>query len=848
MQIRSVMAAALAVVFTLPFDFAANAQAPAPSSNSDLDSLLGPSPAAAGDTGTASAAPAATPPIAPAPQPAAAPTVNTPPTPIAPEAAAATPDAATAAAVPARSAEKKSNSRLVEEIIVTAQKREENLRDVPISVAAFSGAALDARGIVEPKDLQRITPGLTESEQAGFAVTFLRGVGSDAYLMADPSVNLYIDGVYFPFAHGLGQALGALQRVEVEKGPQGTLFGRNAIGGAINVITKDPGGDPETTVQASYARYDQMNTRVYANVPITDDLAFSISGLYNTENSYYDGTVSGGAQPLPKEIEEGARFKVKWKPFDNTDLLAAAFIVHQQGERTMFAPNDKPFPLFQEVIKPQTGYNNVSVDAPSYFTQDAHVIYGQVHSHFDWFDVKALASRQNAATPSEYDFDGSPTPLATFDAHRLYANSDSAEFQIISNDTSWGSNWLKWIGGFYYFSGVQGFDPVFLNVAGTDLASGTLFGVNLTQTPALGGLVTQALKLLDGLPLPIPSGSVRLEGVLGTKSYAGYLQTTVKFTDWIGLTLGGRYTDETRSIVKSNSQLQTVSGGPVQLLDFDTGQSATLKKFSPKISLDAHPFDDATLLYASWQEATKSGTYNVINIYQPAQYVPPETLRAIELGVKTQLFDGAVQLNAAAFNYQDTNLQVQVISLLNGGAVSFESARGARIRGADFDTVVQILPNLVDGLVFTGSAAYLNAVYTSFYNGSGFDPSTGIFQHAAYDFTGHPIAHTPTFSGNFGLSKTFNIGPGSLELASDIYLSSHYWFFPQDTDYSRQNSYHLVNAHISYLYDPWKTRITVFGENLTETRYSVGQFLADFGRLDYLNRPISAGVRLNWSF
>lgn len=765
-----------------------------------------------------------------------------------PQAPAQPVNASTKPPAPAAPVAKKSGSRLVEEIIVTAQKREENLQDVPVSVAAFSGAALDARGIVEPKDLQRITPGLNMSEQAGFAVTFLRGVGSDAYLMADPSVNLYIDGIYFPFAHGLGQALGALQRVEVEKGPQGTLFGRNAIGGAINVITKDPGSERETSVQASYARYDQTNTRIYTNIPVTDTLAFSLSGLYNTENSYYQGTISGGAQRLPKEIEEGARFKVKWTPFDNTDLLAAAFVVHQQGERTMFAPNDKVFPLFQPVIAPQTGYDNVSVDAPSYFTQDAHVIYGQAHSRFTWFDAKVLASRQNASTPSEYDFDGSPTPLATFDAHRLYAKSDSVELQVLSNETSWGSNWLKWIGGFYYFGGEQGFDPVFLNVAGTDVASGTLFGVNLGSLQLPGNLQAQAIKLIDALPLPIPSGSVQLEGVLGTKSYAGYLQGTFTFTDRIGLTVGGRLTDETRSIVKSNSRVQTVSGGSVQLFNWDTGQRATLKKFSPKVSIDTHPLGDDTLVYASWQAATKSGTYNVINIYQPAQFVPPETLRAIELGVKTQLFDNAVRLNAAVFNYQDSNLQVQVISLLNGGAVSFESARGARIRGVDFDTVIQILPDHIDGLVLTGSGAYLNAVYTSFHNGSGFDSSTGLFQHAAYDFTGHPIAHTPTLTGNFGLSKTFDFESGALELAGDVYLTSHYWFFPQDTDFSRQNSYHLVNAHVSYRYEPWKTRVTVFGENLTSTRYSVGQFLADFGRLNYLNRPISLGVRLNWDF
>lgn len=735
-------------------------------------------------------------------------------------------------------------SRLVEEIIVTAQKREENLQDVPVSVAAFSGEALDARGIVEPKDLQRITPGLNMSEQAGFAVTFLRGVGTDAYLMADPSVNLYIDGVYFPFAHGLGQALGAVERIEVEKGPQGTLFGRNAIGGAINVVTKDPDNTPETSVQLSYARYDQRNARIYTNVPITDSLAISMAGLYNTENNYYTGTVNAGTQPLPREMEKGARVKLKWSPFDNTDVMAAAFIVRQQGERTMFAPNDKVFPLFQALIRPQTGYE-ASVDAPAYFTQTARVYYGQVHSSFEWFDVKTLASRQYAQTPSAYDFDGSPTPLATFNAARLYGSSDSAELQVGSNATSWGAEWLKWIGGFYYFKGEQGFNPVYLNVAGTDLSNSLLLGINLNTLP--GGLGTQILNLVQGLPLPIPTGQVRLEGVLGTKSYAGYMQGTVNFNEYVALSLAARFTHETRTILKSNSQVETTAGG-VQLFDWDNGQQATLNKLSPKVSLETHPFGDDTLAYLSWQEASKSGTYNVINIYQPAQYVPPETIKAWELGVKTLLFDRALRLNVAAFYYQDTNLQVQVISLLNGGAVSFESAKGAHIKGVDFDAVAQLFPDHIDGLVFTASAAYLKTEYTSYTNGSGFDSATGLFRHAAYDFTGHPIAHTPNFTGNFGLSKTFQFDSGSLELGGDVYMSSKFWFFPQDTDYSLQPAYHQINAQISYLYSPWNVRLTAFGTNLNNTEYSVGQFLADFGRLNYKSRPTTAGLRINWDF
>lgn len=748
--------------------------------------------------------------------------------------------------MPVAAAERKAvpGSRLVEEIIVTAQKREESLQSVPVSVSAFSGAALDARGIVEPTDLQRITPGLNISEQDGFTVAYLRGVGSDAYLLADPSVATYIDGIYFTFSHGLGQAFGDVKRVEIEKGPQGTLFGRNAIGGAINVITKDPESEPYTSVQTSYARFDQINTRVSTNIPLTDRLAFSISGLYNTEDNYYTGTVAGN--PLPKEVEQAARLKIKWRPFENTDVVGAAYISHQQGERTMFNPNDRPFPLFALLIKPQTGYDNLSVDSPAYYAQNSNVFYGSVHSSFDWFDVKALGSVQHTNAPGELDFDGSPLPLITFAAPKLFIDAHSAELQLISNDSSWGNSWLKWIGGFYYFGSYQGFDPDVLDVANTEISSGMLLGVPILSglSPAL---LTRVDNLLSSLPFPIPSGTIRLTGLLDTRSYAGYGQTTFSFTNWIGLTLGGRYQVETRTMAESSAALQNLNGGATQLFNY-ARQSATLYRFSPKISIEAHPFEDDTLAYLSWQEATKSGSYNVINIYEAPEYVKPETLRAWELGLKTRLFDGAVQLNGALFEYNDKNLQIQVVSLLNGGAVSFENANGGRIRGADLDSVIQILPSLIDGLVLTASGAYLDAVYTDYRNGSGYEPTTGLFEHAAFNFTGNDIVRTPRVSGNVGLSKTTALGSGSLELATDLYFTSHYFFASQQAPYSYQSPYHLLNAHAAYYYEPWKLRLTIFGENLTNATYSIGRFIDDFGVLDSLNRPVSAGVRLNWDF
>lgn len=735
---------------------------------------------------------------------------------------------------------KKSGNRFVEEVIVTAQKREENLQDVPISVSAFSAEALDARGVSEPKDLQLTTPGLNFGSQAGFSIAFLRGVGSNAFLLADPSVALYIDGVYFPFAHGLAQSFGALERIEVLKGPQGTLFGRNALGGAINIITKTPSDKAETSIQSSATLDNHVDNRLYTNIPIGDKAAISLSALYNVDENYYKGTVDGHA--LPEEISRGVRVKFHYTPFENTDITLAAFVLQEQGLSTMFALNDNPFPLGKLLgVQAQTGYRG-SADAPDYYELNNRVLYGQVTQKLDWFDLKVLGSAQYANTPSEYDFDGSPVPIVSFEAAKLYADVQSGEFQILSNGTSWGSRWLKWIGGFYYFNSSQGFDPVNLNAIGLNLGNGTIAGIKLPP---------ELLGPLEALPFPIPNGNVTLVGTIATRSYAGFGQATVNFTDWLALTLGGRYQSEHRQIIQSSVNL----GEGIDPGNVNTGQlgviqyphsAATTNKFSPKVSLELHPFDD-TLVYASWQEATKSATFNVINIYRPPSEVKPETLRAYEVGVKTKFFGGLMQLDAAAFEYRDSNLQVQFISLLNGGAVSFQNAGGSRTRGVDADTVIQLFPSLIDNLVFTAGGAYLDAVYTDYTGADGFDEKTGIF-FSNGNYNGRQVERTPKFSGDFGLSKTVDTQHGPLEVAGDVYYSSHFSFDAQNSAAGRQDAYEQVNAHVSYLYEPWGTRLTVFGQNLTDKSYSIGKFIDDFGVLDYLSRPRTFGLRLNVDF
>lgn len=737
--------------------------------------------------------------------------------------------------------ERSTGSRLMEEIIVTAQKREENLQDVPISVNAFSAEMLDARGIADAKELPQVTPGLVITSEAGFAITYLRGVGSDAFVMADPSVANYIDGIYFPFEHGLSQDFGAVDRIEVLKGPQGTLFGRNALGGAINVITKSPDfKGQETSMQSSYGSYQDLRTRVHTNIPLSDSVAISASAVYNDADNYMSGTVAG--QPLPRENSRAARVKLRWKPTDDLDINLTGFRLEQQGVSTLFALNSEPRPLATVLgVKPQTGYSG-ALDNASYFKLSNRVIYGQAEWALDGFDLKLLGSDQHIVTNASYDFDGSPQPLVAFQPKKQLADVQTAEFQILSNNSSWGSEWLHWIGGLYYFKSRQGYDRIELEVLGVDLDSGTAAGMVLPSS-----LVTALRQVLNPVGLALPPGKLVLQGLVDTKSESAFGQATVNFTDALSLTLGGRLQSETRSVAASNSAVALANGERLQLLNFDMGDlSDTTTSFKPKVSLELRPLD-GTMLYASWQQAVKSSAYNTVNIYNGVDYVKPEKMDADEIGIKTDILGGLMRLNAAVFQYTIKNPQVQYVSLLAGGAIRLENAGAERIRGVDFDTIIQLLPSWVDGLVLTGGGAYLDAVYTDYKNGTGFDPQTGILRNG-YDFTGHRVVRAPKLSGNLGLSQTLQISGGPLEIAASAYYNSGYSYAPIDDSISNEKAFYTVDARISYLYEAWRLRATVFGKNINGRKYDNGIFNTDFGRVASLAPPAVYGLRLNWDF
>lgn len=726
---------------------------------------------------------------------------------------------------------------MIEEIVVTAQKREENVQDVPIAISAFTGAKLEAQGAVTTKDLALVTPGLQVTELAGYTFVYLRGVGSDAFVAsADPSVVTYVDGVYVPIGHGNAQELGGVERVEVLKGPQGTLFGRNSTGGAINVTTKRPGDEFEGSIALSYSDFNTHTAKAYFNFPLHETLALSVSGLYRGAESYYTRVGPFSDKEIPDDEVYGWRVRGRWNPTDNLELLLTAQYVDQTTPGSLVSANRRPS-LLGGLSRVMPGDFETRADTQPLSAANQKSYYGTLTWSLPAFDIKLLGNDLlSTTTASQTDFDGTAQPLVSFFSPNEFTDLQTAELQILSNDGSWGSDWLTWVGGLYYLRSNAGFDPVVLQVANSALQ---------LPTGELVNLIPERLRRLLRW-VPAPSGiDVWLEGLIETKSESAFAQATAEITDWMSLTLGGRWQRELRRQSKSTVNLANIGGGLTPLLSYRP-QEATVENFSPKASLDFRPADDV-LVYLSWAKGFKSHTYNIINIYTRPEYVKPEEVTAYEIGIKADFFENSLRVNAAAFHNETQNMQSSVVSLLAGGAVRLENAGGARTRGAEFDLTWLPMPNANPGLSIAAGAAYLDAIYTSFPDGSGFDETTGL-QRGNQDYTGNRMVRTPEWTGNLGITQQIDTRYGPFEIAADGYYNDGFYFLPQNGERSWEPSYVMVNGRLSYLVDNWGLRLTVFGHNLTDERYNIAQFHTDFGRLDTMAPPRTFGVRLNWDF
>lgn len=727
------------------------------------------------------------------------------------------------------------HNRMIEEVVVTAQKREENIQEVPISIQAFSAEALDARGVQDTSQLSQTVPSLQFINAAGFQLIFMRGIGTDNPIpSADRSIATYIDGIYLPVGQSVVQGISQVERVEVLKGPQGTLFGRNATGGAINIITAEPGNEFSGGLAAEVGNYNDRQFKGNVTIPLADWVSFSLSGSYSDIDSFYRN-INYEEQP---ETNRAARIKVFMQPWDDLSLSLTAFHSDYHGASAEIAENTNPLGIGRLLIRPQPDDYVAESDFRVQGQSNQNFYYGTLTYKTPWFDTKFLGSDIQVRTPyTSYDFDGSSVPLVGFDGSNEFTDQKTAELQFVSNADSWNAERLKWTLGFYYFESKGGLHPAHIHVAPD--AINALTGID---TSGLNALLS-ALGL-ENTPLGPQGINLSFFGTLGTKSYSGYAQGTYYFTDWMDLTLGGRLQSEKRYLIESHTDLTNLdNSGSTPLLLFPL-RSAKAHNFSPKAVLSFHPADDA-LIYLSYATGFKSGTYNIVNIYLPPNYIVPEKITTYEIGSKIDFLDGRLRLNSALFWNEIENLQTVYISLLAGGTLRFQTAGQARTRGAEFDASYLPFPNWDPGLAISVNGAYVDATYTDFKHASGYNEA-GLFLSSAFDFSGNNMVYAPKFSGGLGIAQTIDTSKGSIELAADAYFNSGY--YADAANHIHEGAYALLNARLSYMHLPWNTRVTMFGRNVLDRKYHMQRFQNDFGVLNALAPPRTYGLMLDWKF
>lgn len=730
-----------------------------------------------------------------------------------------------------------------EVIVVTAQKREERLDDVPISIQAYDGLELEARGIESTRQLDRLVPSLQFAAIASFPLVFIRGLGSDNFVpSADPSIATYIDGIYVPNGGGAVQSLSHIRRVEVLKGPQGTLFGRNATGGAINVVTLDPTDAPEASLVAEAGRFDSHRIKGAVAGPLADGIAVSLSGETQRSDPYYTARL----YDIPRERLDSVRAKVVLRPAEALRLTLSSFHSEQSGLFQMTYQNVDPSLLGTALgIRAEEDDRVAEVDYPGLAASRQTVHAAVLDVYLPAFDLRLLASDQDHIAHGQLDFDASAVAAAALSTRKVFTELQTGELQLLSNDDSWAADSLTWVAGLYYLRSRAGFEPAVLRTA-PDFLAGAL---GQTGDPALRQIGDNLSSILTGFGLgnsPLGDGGLSFEctGVLDTRSWSAYLQGDWQVSERTQLTLGGRLQREKRYLTQARTELSDFSGqGSLATLPFEL-QSARETNFAPRAVLSFRP-DETALVYLSYAVAYKSGTYNIINVDRPPNYLTPERVYSLEIGAKLSLLSGLLRLDVAAFDSHIRDLQSGFTSLASGGIVQFFSVPRARTRGAEANLRWLPLPHLDPGLALMLNGAYVDGIYQDFPDGPGFQPGTGLYADD-FDHSGNRLTYTPTWSGNATVAQTVTFEHGALLLALDgSYVGRTY---PTAQNVEHQGGYALLHARIGYLHAASNLELTLFGSNLLDRDYHVLVGRNDFGEVRALAAPREYGLRLGWTF
>lgn len=707
---------------------------------------------------------------------------------------------ATAASAQAGSSTSDQGSEL-QEIVVTAQKRSENLQKVPIAVTAISPEQMATAGVRTTQDLSVAIPGLQLLNVGGAITPRVRGVGSGFTAAGFESpVATYVDGVYFAFGADIAMDLSDAAQVSVIKGPQGTLFGRNATGGVLQVTTRDPENDFHGNFQTSFDNYLTTRSNVFVTGGLSDNVSASLAASYAHQGNGYGENKLTGHDTYKQNHAYTVHGKIKAEVGDSTTIkLAGDYTNHGGTEATIF----RPFPgtnTIHPIAQPSRLWDTASsVDAVTRYHGGGASL--TIEHGFSGIKLTSISAYRDAY--HSFTFTPVPTQTKVLDVYVPETSKQFTQELQLSSDNSGPLVWT--MGGFYFHNRAW-----------------------QRQVSTFGA----------GFPVPILSGMVQSSPATQiTSSEAVFAQATYTVAEHTRITAGIRYTWEKKSF---NGQLINVS--PVPFLNSVTSGSGnlTFKKPTWRLSIDQDLAPDVTG-YLSYNRGVKSGGFNIRN--PVGNNFEPEKLDAYEAGIKSELLNRTVRLNVAGFYYNYSNIQVV---LFPGGTTVIVNGPKAELYGVDADLEAR----LTSQFKINAGANWLHARFKTFPNAEFTiqQPTGQPGPTFNADAGGNDIPYAPHFTYTIGATYSVPVKNGDVALnVTDSYNSG---FYGEANNFMRQKSYHFLNASVA-----WKTSDQGFSARLFVNdilNKAVASQMSTLGGLsyiaDYTNPPRIIGGSIQVAF
>jgi iron complex outermembrane receptor protein len=705
------------------------------------------------------------------------------------------------------------------DIVVTAMKRSENVQKVPAAITAVSSQTLQERGITQIADLKLAVPSLQVGSLFGNTNVTIRGIGLNLVNSAAPGpVAIHIDGVYQTVT-ALGDLSQVdLERVEVLRGPQGTVYGRNANAGAINFISKRPTDTFEGYVQASYATYNESRVQGVINIPISDRVKMRAVIDWKNRRDGFIKNVIPGVGDVEKGETLGGRLRLTADLTDTLTFDLSASQAHASGPQYGSLLRGKPSavsivanPVLAQAIVP-TRSRHGAFDLPSALDLDSTLVAGSLT--LDIGDVQAKSITGYQHSKGHYFADEDSTNIPYFPGDRVFKNRTFSQEVNLSGKIGPVSAVL---GGFYmndkYYS-----DLTFPEPSGV------------------------GLFLANGAPNPnaSPPGSELFfrQSPLTTKVYAGFGDATISVTDRLRL-IGGIRINREELTDTLYGQLRKGPAGAVGTVTLVTcplqTKNLVFKSTTPRAGLQ-YDMSSGSNAYATFSKGFKDGGFN--RTACGAVY-KPEKITAYEVGFKNRLFDNALTLNLSAFYYDYTDLQlIQQV----GQSTSITNAASAKVKGFEAEAVWQ--PN--EHWVVNANTTLLDTKYSNFTNVDALNRPLG-----PQVLDGNPLSNAPKESSNIGISyRTGDLGFGRLTFRTDVSHRSRTTFREFNRPEDSQSAYTIINLGLIWDSPDDRYRVRLYGTNVTNKVYIsslvgvelVGQRIITLGA----PRQIGAEFRANF--